>query len=217
MVVFLKAKLTHFCTAAAVIDQTDGGADGSKQKARTTCQIRTGIMPGLAWGFLFCAVKLTASVYATRAQAFKRLRKTAGAAADADAALAPSVELSPERAASPKALPSRAKVGAARVIDDDDDVAVVAPGPSAAREVVQSEDDDNALAVDDEEDEQDEAKDPKGKRPAKRSAAKAKSAATGVGGKSVAAAAAYLKYDVAKAAEGMWKVRALHSRANTRH
>ena len=147
----------------------------------------------------------------TRLQAFKRLRKTAGAGADADAAAAPSVELSPALA------PSRAKVGAARVIDDDDDVVVGAAGPSAAREVLQSEDDDDALADDDDEDEQDEAKDPTGKRPAKRAAPKAKSAATGVGGKSVAAAAAYLKYDVAKAAEGMWKVCALHSCAHSRH
>ena len=153
----------------------------------------------------------------TRSQAFKRLRKTAGAASDADAAAAPSVELSPARAASPEAGPSRAKVGAARVIDDDDDVVVGAAGPSAAREVLQSEDDDDALEEDDDEDEQDEAKDPKGKRPAKRAVPKAKSAAIGVGGKSVAAAAAYLKYDVAKAAEGMWKVRALHSCAHNRH
>ena len=100
---------------------------------------------------------------------------------------------------------------------DDDDDALGAPGPSAAREVLQSEDDDDALAEDDDEDELHEAKDLKGKRPAKAAAPKAQSAATGVGGKSVAAAAAYLKYDAAKAAEGMWKVRALHSCASTRY
>ena len=71
-------------------------------------------------------------------------------------------------------------------------------------------DEEDVVAEDEEEDEP-EAKDVKGKGSAKRAAPKVKGAATGVGGKSVAAAAAYLKYDVAKAAEGMWKVRIQHA------
>ena len=133
-------------------------------------------------------------------QSFKRLRKPAGGAAGAEAA----AELSPARATSADlGAPSGSKPSAALVIDDDD--VVGAAGASAAREVMQSEDEEDVVAEDEEEDEL-EAKDVKGKRPAKRAAPKAKGAAAGVGGKSVAAAASYLKYDVAKAAEGMWKV-----------
>jgi hypothetical protein len=210
--------------AGAAGELKEGAANGdAKPKVRSV------------WAFLHCAVcdaERTPRVLrvARARQAFKRLRKPAGAAADAEpAAKADSGAAGASDAvaggsadapvaAAAAAEPPAARALAASAVEDEEALRPSGGASAVAQALADSEDE---LAEEEEEEEEEDAEAAaaaakskgKGKASAaakKRPAAKAKAegGAAGVGGKSLVAAAEYLKYAPLKAAEGMWKVRA---------